>query len=217
MNCIPPEAGFLETLRVVCNQYGAVLIFDEVMTGFRVALGGAQAHYGITPDLTTFGKVIGGGMPVGAFGGKRAIMERIAPLGPVYQAGTLSGNPVAMAAGLATMKLLQAEGFYDQLSAKTQAVTTGMQAIADRLGIPFTTNQVGGMFGFFFTTEKQITRYEQVVIGDIERFKKFFHGMLRQGIYLAPSAFEASFLSIAHSDDDIAQTLSAVELVMKGL
>lgn len=217
MNCIPPEAGFLETLRQVCDQYGAVLIFDEVMTGFRVALGGAQAHYGITPDLTTFGKVIGGGMPVGAFGGKRAIMERIAPLGPVYQAGTLSGNPVAMAAGLATMKLLQAEGFYDQLSAKTQAVTTGMQAIADRLGIPFTTNQVGGMFGFFFTQEKQITRYEQVVVGDIERFKKFFHGMLRQGIYLAPSAFEASFLSIAHSDDDIAQTLSAVEAVMKGL
>ncbi len=217
MNCIPPEVGFLETLRAVCDQYGAVLIFDEVMTGFRVALGGAQAHYGITPDLTTFGKVIGGGMPVGAFGGKRAIMERIAPLGPVYQAGTLSGNPVAMAAGLATMKLLQAEGFYDQLSAKTQAVTTGMQAIADRLGIPFTTNQVGGMFGFFFTTDKQVTRYEQVVAGDIERFKKFFHGMLRQGIYLAPSAFEASFLSIAHSDDDIAQTLSVVETVMKGL
>lgn len=217
MNCIPPETGFLETLRQVCDQYGAVLIFDEVMTGFRVALGGAQAHYGITPDLTTFGKVIGGGMPVGAFGGKRAIMERIAPLGPVYQAGTLSGNPVAMAAGLATMKLLQAEGFYDQLSAKTQAVTTGMQAIADRLGIPFTTNQVGGMFGFFFTQEKQVTRYEQVVAGDIERFKKFFHGMLKQGIYLAPSAFEASFLSIAHSDDDIAQTLSAVEDVMKSL
>lgn len=217
MNCIPPEAGFLETLRQVCDQYGTVLIFDEVMTGFRVALGGAQAHYGITPDLTTFGKVIGGGMPVGAFGGKRAIMERIAPLGSVYQAGTLSGNPVAMAAGLATMKLLQAEGFYDQLSAKTQAITTGMQAIADRLGIPFTTNQVGGMFGFFFTPEKQITRYEQVVVGDIERFKKFFHGMLRQGVYLAPSAFEASFLSIAHSDDDIAQTLSAVETVMKGL
>jgi glutamate-1-semialdehyde 2,1-aminomutase len=217
MNCIPPEAGFLETLREVCDQYGAVLIFDEVMTGFRVALGGAQAHYGITPDLTTFGKVIGGGMPVGAFGGKRAIMERIAPLGPVYQAGTLSGNPVAMAAGLATMKLLQSDGFYDQLAAKTQAVTTGMQEIANRLGIPFTTNQVGGMFGFFFTAEKQVTRYEQVVVGDIERFKKFFHGMLKQGIYLAPSAFEASFLSIAHSDDDIAQTLSAVETVMKTL
>jgi len=217
MNCITPEAGFLETLRAVCDQYGAVLIFDEVMTGFRVALGGAQAHYGITPDLTTFGKVIGGGMPVGAFGGKRAIMERIAPLGPVYQAGTLSGNPVAMAAGLTTLALLQEAGFYDRLSAKTQAVTTGMQAIADKLGIPFTTNSVGGMFGFFFTTDKQVSRYEQVVAGDIERFKKFFHGMLRQGVYLAPSAFEASFLSIAHSDDDIAATLAATETVMKTL
>ena len=217
MNCITPEAGFLETLRAVCDQYGAVLIFDEVMTGFRVALGGAQAHYGITPDLTTFGKVIGGGMPVGAFGGKRAIMERIAPLGPVYQAGTLSGNPVAMAAGLTTLALLQEAGFYDRLSAKTQAVTTGMQAVADKLGIPFTTNSVGGMFGFFFTTDKQVSRYEQVVAGDIERFKKFFHGMLRQGVYLAPSAFEASFLSIAHSDDDIAQTLAATETVMKTL
>jgi len=217
MNCITPETGFLETLRAVCDQYGAVLIFDEVMTGFRVALGGAQAHYGITPDLTTFGKVIGGGMPVGAFGGKRAIMERIAPLGPVYQAGTLSGNPVAMAAGLTTLALLQEAGFYDRLTAKTQAVTTGMQAVADKLGIPFTTNSVGGMFGFFFTTDKQVSRYEQVVAGDIERFKKFFHGMLRQGVYLAPSAFEAGFVSIAHSDDDIAKTLEATESVMKTL
>ncbi|MCL5796468.1 MAG: glutamate-1-semialdehyde 2,1-aminomutase [Gammaproteobacteria bacterium] len=217
MNCIPPENGFLETLRAVCDQYGAVLIFDEVMTGFRVALGGAQAHYGITPDLTTFGKVIGGGMPVGAFGGKKEIMHRIAPLGPVYQAGTLSGNPVAMAAGLTTMKLLQTPDFYTRLTAKTQAVTSGMQAIADRLGIPFTTNQVGGMFGFFFSEEKQITRYEQVVAGDIERFKTFFHGMLRQGVYLAPSAFEASFVSIAHSEDDIEATLTATETVMKSL
>jgi glutamate-1-semialdehyde 2,1-aminomutase len=217
MNCITPETGFLETLRAVCDQYGAVLIFDEVMTGFRVALGGAQAHYGITPDLTTFGKVIGGGMPVGAFGGKRAIMERIAPLGPVYQAGTLSGNPVAMAAGLTTLALLQEAGFYDRLTAKTQAVTMGMQAVADKLGIPFTTNSVGGMFGFFFSAEKKITRYEQVVAGDIERFKKFFHGMLRQGVYLAPSAFEAGFVSIAHSDDDIAKTLEATETVMKSL
>jgi glutamate-1-semialdehyde 2,1-aminomutase len=217
MNCITPEAGFLETLRTVCDQYGAVLIFDEVMTGFRIALGGAQAHYGITPDLTTFGKVIGGGMPVGAFGGKRAIMERIAPLGPVYQAGTLSGNPVAMAAGLTTLTLLQEAGFYDRLTAKTQAVTTGMQAVADKLGIPFTTNSVGGMFGFFFTTDKQVSRYEQVVAGDIERFKKFFHSMLRQGVYLAPSAFEAGFVSIAHSDDDIAATLAATETAMKSL
>lgn len=217
MNCIPPEPGFLETLRSVCDQYGAVLIFDEVMTGFRIALGGAQAHYGVTPDLTTFGKVIGGGMPVGAFGGKKAIMHRIAPLGPVYQAGTLSGNPVAMAAGLTTLKLLQEPDFYARLSAKTLTVTTGMQAIADRLAIPFTTNQVGGMFGFFFSSEKQVTRYKQVVAGDIERFKKFFHGMLRQGVYLAPSAFEASFVSIAHSDDDIARTLEATETVMKSL
>lgn len=217
MNCIPPENGFLETLRAVCDQYGAVLIFDEVMTGFRVALGGAQAHYGITPDLTTFGKVIGGGMPVGAFGGKKEIMHRIAPLGPVYQAGTLSGNPVAMAAGLTTLKLLQEPSFYTRLTAKTQAVTSGMQAIADRLGIPFTTNQVGGMFGFFFSEEKQITRYEQVVAGDIERFKTFFHGMLRQGVYLAPSAFEASFVSIAHSEDDIEATLTATETVLKSL
>lgn len=217
MNCIPPETGFLATLREVCDQYGAVLIFDEVMTGFRIALGGAQAHYGITPDLTTFGKVIGGGMPVGAFGGKKEIMHRIAPLGPVYQAGTLSGNPVAMAAGLTTLKLLQAPDFYARLTAKTQAVTQGMQSIADRLGIPFTTNQVGGMFGFFFSTEKQVTRYEQVVAGDIERFKTFFHGMLRHGIYLAPSAFEASFVSIAHSEDDIDATLAATETVMKTL
>lgn len=217
MNCIPPETGFLETLRNVCDQYGAVLIFDEVMTGFRVALGGAQAHYAVKPDLTTFGKVIGGGMPVGAFGGKKEIMHRIAPLGPVYQAGTLSGNPVAMAAGLTTLKLLQEPGFYARLTAKTQAVTSGMQSIADRLSIPFTTNQVGGMFGFFFSEEQHITRYEQVVAGDIERFKTFFHGMLRQGVYLAPSAFEASFVSIAHSDDDIEATLTATETVMKSL
>lgn len=217
MNCIPPEPGFLETLRQVCDQYGAVLIFDEVMTGFRIALGGAQAHYAVKPDLTTFGKVIGGGMPVGAFGGKKEIMHRIAPLGPVYQAGTLSGNPVAMAAGLTTLKLLQEPDFYNRLSAKTQAVTSGMQAVADKLGIPFTTNQVGGMFGFFFSEAKQVTRYEQVVAGDIERFKKFFHGMLRQGVYLAPSAFEASFVSIAHSDADIEATLAATETVMKSL
>lgn len=217
MNCIPPEPGFLETLRQVCDQYGAVLIFDEVMTGFRIALGGAQAHYAVKPDLTTFGKVIGGGMPVGAFGGKKEIMHRIAPLGPVYQAGTLSGNPVAMAAGLTTLKLLQEPDFYNRLSAKTQAVTSGMQAVADKLGIPFTTNQVGGMFGFFFSEAKQVTRYEQVVAGDIERFKKFFHGMLRQGVYLAPSAFEASFVSIAHSDADIEATLTATKTVMKSL
>jgi glutamate-1-semialdehyde 2,1-aminomutase len=217
MNCIPPESGFLETLRQVCDQYGSVLIFDEVMTGFRIALGGAQAHYGVKPDLTTFGKVIGGGMPVGAFGGKKDIMHRIAPLGPVYQAGTLSGNPVAMAAGLTTLKLLQQPGFYDRLSAKTQALTCGMRSIADDLSIPFTTNDVGGMFGFFFSSEKQVTRYEQVVVGDIERFKKFFHGMLRQGVYLAPSAFEAGFVSIAHTDEDIAATLNATQTVMKSL
>lgn len=217
MNCIPPVPGFLESLRAVCDQYGSVLIFDEVMTGFRVALGGAQAHYDITPDLTTFGKVIGGGMPVGAFGGKKEIMSHIAPIGPVYQAGTLSGNPVAMAAGLTTLALLQTDGFYETLAAKTQQVTDGMQSIANHLGIPFTTNQVGGMFGFFFTDVAHVTRYDQVVAGNIERFKLFFHGMLRQGIYLAPSAFEASFLSITHSDADIEQTLQAAETVMRTL
>lgn len=214
MNCIPPEQGFLETLREVCDEFGSVLIFDEVMCGFRVALEGAQGHYNVQPDLTTYGKVIGGGMPVGAFGGKRAIMEHIAPLGPVYQAGTLSGNPLAMAAGLKTLQLISEPGFFDALSAKVDKLTTGLQAAADENNIPFTTNQVGGMFGFFFTEEKNISRFAQVCQGDMDRFRKFYHGMLNEGIYLAPSAFEAGFVSAKHSDEDIEKTIEAARKVM---
>lgn len=211
MNCIPPEPGFLEGLREVCDQYGSVLIFDEVMTGFRVALGGAQAHYGVTPDLTTFGKVIGGGLPVGAFGGKREVMEHIAPLGPVYQAGTLSGNPIAMAAGLATLNLIRQPGFHQDLSAATSKLVEGLQQAADEAGVPMTTNHVGGMFGLFFTEDKKVSYYEQVAASDQERFKKFFHAMLDRGVYLAPSAFEAGFLSAAHGDSEIAKTISAAK------
>jgi glutamate-1-semialdehyde 2,1-aminomutase len=209
MNCIPPQAGFLEGLRTVCDEYGAVLIFDEVMTGFRVALGGAQEHYQVTPDLTTLGKVVGGGLPVGAFGGKQAIMSHIAPLGPVYQAGTLSGNPIAMAAGLTTLKLIQAEGFHHRLSTQTKALVDGLAAAAKTAGIPMTTSQVGGMFGLFFTEDQQVDYYEQVVASDQERFKKFFHGMLDRGVYLAPSAFEAGFVSAAHGDAEIQHTIDA--------
>lgn len=208
MNCIPPVPGFLEGLREVCDQSGAVLIFDEVMTGFRVALGCAQGHYGITPDLTALGKVIGGGMPVGAFGGKREIMSKISPLGPVYQAGTLSGNPIAMAAGLKTLELISAPGFYDQLTATTTALLAGLQTRADAAGIPFSTNQVGGMFGLFFTSEK-VTNYEQATACNQEQFKAFFHGMLERGVYLAPSAFEAGFVSIMHGEAEIQATLDA--------
>ena len=217
MNCIPPLPGFLETLREVCDQHGSVLILDEVMTGFRVSLSGAQGHYGITPDLTTLGKVIGGGMPVGAFGGKREIMEYIAPLGPVYQAGTLSGNPVAMAAGLKNLELISASGFFDAVTQKTQQLASGLQERADKVGIPFTTNTVGGMFGFFFSEEKSISSFAQVCACDAERFKKFYHGMLEQGIYLAPSAFEAGFVSCEHTDDDLQATLDAAEAVFKTL
>jgi len=217
MNCIPPEPGFLETLREVCDQSGAVLIFDEVMCGFRVGLGGAQARYHVTADLITFGKVIGGGMPVGAFGGKREIMQHIAPLGPVYQAGTLSGNPIAMAAGLKTLELISQPGFFDELDAKTAKLVNGLQAVADEAGIAFTTNQVGGMFGLFFNKEKAISRFAQVAKGDMDRFKAFYHGMLNEGIYLAPSAFEAGFVSIMHSDEDIEATLSAARKVMATL
>lgn len=208
MNCIPPVPGFLEGLREVCDQYGSVLIFDEVMTGFRVALGGAQAHYGIKPDLTALGKVIGGGMPVGAFGGKKEIMSRLSPLGPVYQAGTLSGNPIAMAAGLKTLELISAPGFYDQLSAKVTTLMTGLRERAAAAGIPLTTNQAGGMFGVFFTNE-QVTNYEQATGCNQEQFKAFFHGMLERGVYLAPSAFEAGFVSIMHTDEHIQATLDA--------
>ncbi len=211
MNCIPPVAGFLEGLREVCDQHGAVLIFDEVMTGFRVGLSGAQGRYGVTPDLTTLGKVIGGGMPVGAFGGKREIMEHIAPTGPVYQAGTLSGNPIAMTAGLKTLEIVSAPGFYDELAAKTTALVEGLQARADAAGIPFTTSQVGAMFGLFFTDADEVTSFAQATQCDIDAFKQFFHAMLDAGVYLAPSAYEAGFVSSAHSDDDIEQTLQAAE------
>ncbi len=217
MNCIPPEDGFLQTLREVCDESGAVLIFDEVMCGFRVGLTGAQGRYGITPDLTTFGKVIGGGMPVGAFGGKREVMEHIAPLGPVYQAGTLSGNPIAMSAGLKTLQLISENGFFESLEVKTKQLVDGLQQAADEAGIPFATNQVGGMFGFFFTEEKNIRRYAQVAKGDMERFKRFYHGMLDAGVYLAPSAFEAGFVSSAHTDADIQATIDAARKVMSTL
>ena len=217
MNCIPPVAGFLEGLRTICTKYGVVLIFDEVMTGFRVALGGAQQHYGIKPDLTTLGKVIGGGLPVGAFGGRADIMDRIAPEGPVYQAGTLSGNPLAMAAGLATLKEVAKPGFHAALTAKTLALTDGLRARAQTAGIPLSTQAVGAMFGLFFTGEKTVSRFSQVMACDVERFRKFFHGMLDEGIYLAPSAFEAGFVSAAHTDADIQATIDAAGRVFARL
>ncbi|MDP5254034.1 MULTISPECIES: glutamate-1-semialdehyde 2,1-aminomutase [unclassified Vibrio] len=211
MNCIPAVEGFHQGLRDICDQEGALLIFDEVMTGFRVALGGAQAHYQVTPDLTTLGKVIGGGMPVGAFGGKKEIMQYIAPTGPVYQAGTLSGNPVAMAAGLTCLTLLRQEGNEARLADKTSQLAQGFKAIANQYQIPLLVHQVGGMFGFFFTDQERVTCYEDVARCDTERFKRFFHLMLEQGIYLAPSAFEASFVSLAHGDKEINATLKAAE------
>jgi glutamate-1-semialdehyde 2,1-aminomutase len=217
MNCVPPVDGFLSGLRRLCDDYGAVLIFDEVMTGFRVALGGAQALYGITPDLTALGKIIGGGLPVGAFGGRAEIMDCLAPEGPVYQAGTLSGNPVALAAGLATLKEISRKDFYPELTAKTAALTTGLQARAHAAGIPFTMQAVGGMFGLFFTEETRITRFSEVMACNIERFKRFFHGMLKEGVYLAPSAFEVGFVSAAHTDEDIAATLLAAAKIFKRL
>ena len=209
MNCIPPQPGFLQGLRELCDRHGSVLIFDEVMTGFRVALGGAQAHYGVTPDLTTLGKVIGGGMPVGAFGGKREIMERIAPLGPVYQAGTLSGNPVAMTAGLVTLRLISEPGFYDRLTKATKRLVDGIRAAADKAGIALTSNQVGGMFGLFFTDATKVTDYRQATACDQQRFQHFFHAMLERGVYLAPSAYEAGFVSAAHGEAEIDATVAA--------
>ncbi|MFM5424074.1 glutamate-1-semialdehyde 2,1-aminomutase [Aeromonas veronii] len=211
MNCIPPVPGFLEGLRAICDEFGALLILDEVMTGFRVSLRGAQGHYNIDPDLTTLGKIIGAGMPVGAFGGKKKVMQHIAPTGPVYQAGTLSGNPVAMAAGLTMLALLLEPGLYEQLSAKTARVAEGLKAAAAKHDIPLAINYVGGMFGFFFTEENEITRYEQVTRCDMERFKRFYHLMLEEGVYLAPSAYEAGFLSLAHGDKEIEHTLAAAE------
>ena len=217
MNCIPPVPGFLEGLRSLCDVHGSVLIFDEVMTGFRVAAGGAQAHYSITPDLTTLGKVIGGGLPVGAFGGRRDIMEQIAPLGPVYQAGTLSGNPVALAAGLATLEQVAADGFHAQLDTSAKRLVSGLQQLADDAGIPFTTNQIGGMFGCFFSTDETITRFDQVMRCNPENFQKFYHGMLKAGVYLAPSAYETGFISSTHTDAVIDATLEAAAQTFKTL
>ena len=211
MNCVPPAPGFLEGLREQCDKHGVVLIFDEVMTGFRVSLGGAQGHYGITPDLSTFGKIVGGGMPVGCFGGKRAIMECIAPLGPVYQAGTLSGNPLAMAAGLTTLKLISRQGFHDELSRFTSNLLDGLQQRADAAGVPFVTTQAGGMFGLYFTGADDIVTFDDVMASDTERFKRFFHLMLEGGVYLAPSAYEAGFTSIVHGDTELKITLDAAE------
>lgn len=214
MNCIPPLPGFLETLREVCDEYGSVLIFDEVMTGFRTALGGAQSIYDIKPDMTTLGKVIGGGMPVGAFGGRLDIMNHLAPLGPVYQAGTLSGNPAAMAAGLKTLELISAPGFFDSLATKVNTLVDGIVAKAQAAGIPMTSNTVGGMFGLFFTDADKVSNFEQVTQCDVERFQKFFHGMLNEGVYLAPSAYEAGFVSLMHSDEDIQNSINAAEKVL---
>jgi len=214
MNCIPPVAGFLEGLRDICNEYGSVLIFDEVMTGFRTALGGAQSIYNIKPDLTTLGKVVGGGMPVGAFGGRKDIMEYIAPTGPVYQAGTLSGNPIAMAAGLKTLELISADNFFSDLNAKVKTLVDGIMQKAASHNIPMTYNIVGGMFGLFFTDTKKISNFEQATQCDVERFQKFFHGMLEQGIYLAPSAYEAGFVSSQHSNADIQATIAAADKVL---
>ncbi len=217
MNCIPPEVGFLECLRKLCDQYGIVLIFDEVMSGFRVALGGAQQIYGVKPDLTTLGKVIGGGMPVGAFGGREEIMAQLAPNGAVYQAGTLSGNPLAMAAGLKTLELVSEPGFYEKLTQRTSQLLDGLKERAKEAGIPFSTNQVGAMFGLFFSNDLNVSRFEQVMQCDQERFKKFFHLMLEQGVYLAPSAFEAGFVSAAHTEQDINDTLAAATIAFAKL
>ncbi|UNH38329.1 glutamate-1-semialdehyde 2,1-aminomutase [Moellerella wisconsensis] len=209
MNCIPPNQDFLPGLRALCDEFGALLIIDEVMTGFRVALGGAQDYYGVEPDLTCLGKIIGGGMPVGAFGGRFDIMQKLAPIGPVYQAGTLSGNPVAMAAGLACLNEVAQPGVHARLAELTDKLARGLEKVAEEEGIPLVVNHVGGMFGIFFTDAKRVTCYQDVMQCNTERFKQFFHLMLQKGIYLAPSAFEAGFMSIAHSDEDIDKTLEA--------
>ena len=214
MNCIPPREGYLQGLRELCTQYGTLLIFDEVMTGFRVALGGAQALYGVTPDLSTFGKIIGGGMPVGAYGGKRELMQQIAPSGPIYQAGTLSGNPIAMAAGLAMLDVIQAPGFHAELERKTRLLTDGLVAVARDAGVPFSMNRVCGMFGLFFTSQK-VETYTQATSCDVAAFNRFFHAMLERGVYLAPSAFEAGFMSNAHTEQDIADTLEAARAAFR--
>ncbi|MBM89646.1 MAG: glutamate-1-semialdehyde-2,1-aminomutase [Gammaproteobacteria bacterium] len=211
MNCVAPIPDFLDLLREKCTEYGSILIFDEVMTGFRVAPGGAQQLFGVIPDLTTLGKVIGGGLPIGAFGGKKEIMEKIAPNGAVYQAGTLSGNPLAVAAGLATLETISGAGFYEALNKKTKSLVDGLKERADVAGVPLTINQIGGMFGCFFSVEEEITRFDQVMACNLEHFQTYFHTMLENGIYLAPSAFEAGFVSAAHGEDEINKTLTASE------
>ena len=217
MNCILPEPGYLEGMRELCTERGAILIFDEVMTGFRFGTHCAQGHLGIDPVLTCLGKVIGGGMPVGAFGGKKDIMAHISPLGPVYQAGTLSGNPVAMASGLATLDIISHPNFYDDLFRHTTVLCEGMQQVADEAGIPFTTNHMGSMFGFFFTEDEKVTQYPQVIGANVERFNKFLHLMLNEGVYLAPASFEAGFMSSAHTDGDITDTIDAARRAFKAL
>jgi len=214
MNMVPPVPGFLATLREQCTNSGALLILDEVMTGFRVAKGGAQALFGIEPDLTTLGKIVGGGMPAAAFGGKTEIMASIAPDGPVYQAGTLSGNPVAMAAGLATLDLIDTPGFYDALSERTQQLANGLAAVAEDADIPLAVECEGGMFGFVFTSDGPVRSFAQIANADTDRFKTFFHGMLAEGVYLAPSAYEAGFVSAAHGDDEISRTLEAARKIL---
>jgi len=217
MNCVPPEAGFLETLRRVCDRHGTVLIFDEVMTGFRVDPRGAAGRYGITPDLVTLGKVIGGGLPVGAFGGRAELMRQLAPLGPVYQAGTLSGNPVALAAGLATLEALATPGLYERLFANAEALAAGLREAAAGAGVPLVVNQVGSMFGLFFTDAGAVTDFRQVMACDTARFNRFFHAMLNRGVYLAPAAYEAGFVSTAHGSAEIGQTLAAAGAAFREL
>lgn len=217
MNCVLPTSEFLTAMREVCNESGAVLILDEVMTGFRFGTHGAQGHYGIEADLTALGKVVGGGMPVGAFGGKREIMEQISPLGPVYQAGTLSGNPIAMAAGLATMKIISRDGFYEPLFEHTRLLCEGLQRGADAAGIPFTTNHAGTMFGGFFTDHGSVNNYADVMACDTDAFGKFFHNMLDLGVYLAPASYEAGFMSAAHNGSDIEHTVEAAATAFAAL
>jgi glutamate-1-semialdehyde 2,1-aminomutase len=216
MNLIQPSKAFLTTIRSLTNQYGSVLIYDEVMTGFRVALGGAQSLQGITPDLTCLGKVMGGGMPMAAFGGKKEIMSKLAPLGGVYQAGTLSGNPVAVASGLKTLEIISRDGFYECLTGQTEKLMAGLKQAADQAGVPFAVDSVGGMFGFYFTSQVPTT-FEAVTKSDIEAFKKFFHLMLDEGVYLAPSAYEAGFTSIAHDNEVVSAIINAAHTSFKKL
>lgn len=217
MNCIPPVPGFLEGLREVCDEYSSVLIFDEVMTGFRVSLSGAQGHFGVTPDITTLGKVIGGGLPVGAFGGRADIMDFIAPTGPVYQAGTLSGNPLAMAAGFTMLSNISKPGFYDHLVGQTTKLVHGLREAAKKTGTDMCFSQAGSMFGLFFSKEERVDFFEQVVECDMDKFQRFYHGMLENGVYLAPSAYEAGFVSSMHSDEQVEATIAAAEKVLASL